>query len=79
VAREVLRNAQIMVIALEQTIASLRERGEAEWAEEIQKLTELRDATVERARKIDPTVRFEVPDAGEEHREEKGQLEGHGA
>jgi hypothetical protein len=65
VAAEGVRGPQILVIALEQTIASLRERGGSYSEEHIETLTLLRDATIARVHEIDPTVQFDVPDAAD--------------
>jgi hypothetical protein len=61
VAADEVRNAQILVIALEQTIASLRERGGSDLEENIETLTLLRDATIAKVHEIDPSVQFEHP------------------
>jgi hypothetical protein len=72
VAAEGVRQAQILVIGLEQTIASLRERGGSEWEENIETLTLLRGATIARVHEIDPTVQFDVPDADDGAKEAGG-------
>jgi hypothetical protein len=61
VAAEETRKAQLIVIALDQTIADLRTRGEAEWQEQIDMLTRMRQDTIARVYEIDPSVQFEGP------------------
>jgi hypothetical protein len=61
VAAEETRKAQLIVIALDQTIADLRTRGEAEWQEQIDMLTRMRQDTIARVYEIDPGVQFEGP------------------
>ena len=60
-AAEETRKAQLIVIALDQTIADLRTRGEAEWQEQIDMLTRMRQDTIARVYEIDPSVQFEGP------------------
>jgi hypothetical protein len=54
VAAEETRKAQLIVIALDQTIADLRTRGEAEWQEQIDMLTRMRQDTIARVYEIHP-------------------------
>jgi hypothetical protein len=61
VAAEETRKAQLIVIALDQTIADLRTRGEAEWQEQIDMLTRMRQDTIARVHEIDPSLQFEGP------------------
>jgi hypothetical protein len=58
VAADEVKRAQIIVTALDQTIASLRERRELEWEEQIETLTRMRQETIARVREIDPTAEF---------------------
>ena len=53
----------MIVIALDQTIASLRERGEPEWQEHVETLSRLRDDTIARVHQIYPSVKFDAPAA----------------
>jgi hypothetical protein len=61
VAAEETRKAQLIVIALDQTIADLRTRGEAEWQEQIDMLTRMRQDTIARVYEIDPASSSRVP------------------
>jgi len=50
----------MIVIALDQTIASLRERR---WQAHFETLSRLRDDTIARVHQIDPSVKFDAPAA----------------
>ncbi|MDX6407677.1 MAG: hypothetical protein QOE13_748 [Gaiellaceae bacterium] len=58
---EDLRKAQIIVTALDQTIADLRARGASGWQEHIETLDRLREETVAEVHNLDPSVSFDRP------------------
>ena len=60
-AAEETCKAQLIVIALDQTIADLRTRGEAEWQEQIDMLIRMRQDTIARVYENDPSVSSRVP------------------
>jgi hypothetical protein len=61
VAAGEIERARLVVLAIDQTMAALRETGELDWQEQIETLTRLREETIARVHEIDPSIEFDNP------------------